>query len=203
MTYAYRPLWLPQFIDYTEKIKLGETGLGTFNSYLHDLDLSLTDLRGKKILDIGSGRGLFGKAVTKFGIAKFVVSLDDGFVVKAMDVQGKAEFLPFKDECLDLVLDKGLISMIHFDDGRTDLMLQTLHEMLRVASRGGCIKIQSVESARPHWGRTINKRELGRRSVIMEDLESIIRINPELIMQITKLSHSPYDYDHLLEIRKP
>lgn len=75
--------------------------------FLHDLGLSWENLRGKKILDIGTGSAEFAKVAKDKGIE--VVSLEKyphkwGQIYKQNYLQAEAENLPFKKGSFDLVL---------------------------------------------------------------------------------------------------
>ena len=90
----------------------GERGRG-FELYGKWFDLEKRDLRGKRVLDIGSGQGLFGRDLEEQGVHAEVISLDPISMTRKEETEGKPRFidviglgqeLPFRDDSFDLVL---------------------------------------------------------------------------------------------------
>jgi ubiquinone/menaquinone biosynthesis C-methylase UbiE len=111
---------------------------------LRDLGLTLDDLAGKKVLDVGAGHALIGKLAKERGID--VVSVDrnpamwtDGQKSEIPDVpyiQADAENLPFPDGQFDLVIDRAGpldVDSIGFRKNATVL----IQEVMRTLKPGG------------------------------------------------------------------
>jgi len=83
---------------------------------LADLDLTIEDLAGKRVLDIGAGNAEIAKVANKKGAMVYSLEHDLGFVKRnfkdfsakdANYVVAKAEKLPFKDGFFDLLITHG------------------------------------------------------------------------------------------------
>ena len=105
--------------------------------------LAVTDLRGKKILEIGAGTGRDSFPLVKHGAE--VVQLDYSpqslRILKNLALEqhvevtilgGDAFSLPFRDETFDIVFHQGLLE--HFRKPRAELLLR---ENVRVLKKGG------------------------------------------------------------------
>lgn len=82
-------------------------------AYRRWFDLQESFLKGKNILDLGAGQGLFGKELKEKGIDAYVVPFDPILqsekekrlgVDTNTNVSGLAQKLPFRDNSFDLVL---------------------------------------------------------------------------------------------------
>lgn len=122
--------------------------------YLDALDMTLEELRGKFVLDVGSGYGNFAKECYEYKIAE-VVSLDIDPRVFAFDlgamgrttrpvfrelpgIIATAAALPFRNEVFDLVTAH--FSVPIFAKTRQEVFL-LLDEMVRVLKERGDIRI--------------------------------------------------------------
>jgi len=140
------------------------------DQYSMVLGITLEDLYGKDVLDIGAGAGLFGKECSKHGIN--VVSLDPSYSLPEreiaerkhgdMDISkylrrkanrkgkivGVNEALSFKDESFDMVLST-FASYFYIQDNypeeRHDEIFELFTgEILRVLKRGGEARIGQI-----------------------------------------------------------
>jgi ubiquinone/menaquinone biosynthesis C-methylase UbiE len=109
--------------------------------------LAVTDLRGKKILEIGAGTGRDSFPLVQHGAE--VVQLDYSpqslRILKNLALEqhvevtilgGDAFSLPFRDETFDIVFHQGLLE--HFRKPRAELLLQ---ENVRVLKKGGFLLV--------------------------------------------------------------
>lgn len=132
-----------------------ERGFGStergFESYLESLNLSLDDLRDKKILDVGSGAGRFSAEAKAEGVEN-IISLDPELGLQELKerakelgatklVGAKAEAMPFKDESFDLILNNFSLPMWSESPEALD---QAFREELRALRPGGEIRIAPV-----------------------------------------------------------
>ncbi len=113
----------------------------TLGYYFHHLNLTPEDTVNRHILDVGSGPGEFKSALQKVAGEANVVNFDDGKVWSGfMDIQGKAEHLPFRDNAFDVALAHCSVPIMQATVAkRLDLIPETLKEMFRVVKRGGGI----------------------------------------------------------------
>ena len=113
----------------------------TSQRYLDNLGLTWGYLRGKKILDIGSGSSMFAKEAKKYGIE--VISSDERRELdrprETSNVISVAEHLPFKDESFDLVVSNNCVDWINlFGDASA-----VIKEAKRVLKPGGEFRFDS------------------------------------------------------------
>ncbi len=131
-----------KFLKKTEKICLEG-----FGDYLLHLNLRISDLKNKNILDIGCGWGAFKRMSAKFKIFKNCVNLDRLINRYNPDVLAKSEALPFKDNVFDLVLANCSVPIMTATEAkRFDLISVEISEMIRVTKIGGIIKIYPIKS---------------------------------------------------------
>ena len=97
------------------------------------------DLRGKRILDVGCGMGMYVARFRQFSDAVFGVDVDPDKIAKASEwlpnlQVSPAETLPFEDQSFDMVFLNEVIE--HVDDDR-----EAIREAHRVLAPGGRIVI--------------------------------------------------------------
>lgn len=118
--------------------------------YFKDLGLVKSELKGRQVLDVGSGQDcFFAKHCQEQGITNDVYSIDlqiDSNNEK--DVVGDGVFLPFNDEVFDLVISENAIpsmfySILCMKDMR-EMFRQSIDEMLRITKPGGEIRFYPV-----------------------------------------------------------
>ena len=182
---------------------LRESDAMDFAGYLHDLDLKEENLSGKNILDIGSGNGGFKRAVEKTGLAKMCVALDEGkFNSAGMDVMGKAEKMPFKDESFDLELSRYSVPVMDATNGRFQFIPSVLREMVRVLRPGGDIKIHSICSYDSTYDEETISKHQKMKAVVLEEIERLHDEDPELEFKLEKLVYEDVNYRMRLTIHK-
>ena len=171
-----RPENLPKFIDYGEIDKMAQedrrnTAYDLMDEYdltpeeaeilvryFDDFDLTLDNLIGKRVLDVGSGPGDFKKAVNKLGEKFNIINFDRGIVWEdAMDVKGDALNMPFRDESFDFVLAHGSVPLMYATRGKHNLISPTLKEMFRIVRRGGVLKVFPVAIDNPGYPEESNE----------------------------------------------
>lgn len=192
---------------YREKFSL--TGEESFDLvyYEEDLSLSLKELAGKRIIDIGSGAGNFKKTLVKMGARpKDIVNFDMSELRKKrdLDVRGRAETLPFKDESFDVVLAFCSVPVIVSAGGRYDLIPKIIGEMIRVVKKEGVIKVYPVGGYRKHFDDVDNVKRARLAEEVTKNLVIIHKKSPSAMMKITKIISSEDfgDYSYSLEIKK-
>lgn len=138
--------------------------------YLPRLDISLDELGGKRILDVGSAEGYFGKALAKIDPTIEVVDFDDGRSVfkDKMDVMGRAEAMPFADGTFDLVLAHCSTPVMDARTGRMRIVPEIISEMIRVARVGGVVKIYPIGGADPDYSPDIATNSRAMEVLIMQ-----------------------------------
>lgn len=132
----------------------GNTGFYEAREYLGDVLIEeleeFTDLKGKKVLDIGGERGEFCKILSEKRKCR-AINLEPqklDFVHKT--IRGTADSLPFKNGEFDLVLLRGVLQHIP-----TNQKLKSLQEMFRVLKSGGIAYIMI-----PPWWSPLSGQEL-------------------------------------------
>lgn len=163
--------------------------------YLDDLGLSFGALKGKRILDIGTGGGEFVRSVnvrggqaTGIDTQNALRPQDESMSAKGdLFVIGNAERLPFPDSSFDFVLSHAAVPNIVSSrsvKGDTDIEKQTrriaaLREMLRVVTEEGEVRCAPV----------VNSAEYQHQSEQVADAIRAIGAEAEII-------HEPIDARH-------
>ncbi len=141
----------------------------TVREYLSNLGLSVTDLQGKKILDVGSGAGAFVRFANQNGAD--AIGLDNGnnldpVVIENIEktktpfVLGEANQMPFDDSVFDLVVSHAAIPNIASENFKKETgprkewavskeddqqrRIASLKEMLRVVTESGEVRCAPV-----------------------------------------------------------
>ena len=167
-----------------------------FESYVEDLQLTSEDFQ-KKILDVGSGSGLFAKWAKDKNINSNIFSLDP--IIKKEErtksVQAIAQAIPFKDEAFDLVISNCSIPNIFLDMGSVkEKVRDSLLEMLRVTKSGGEIRLGRVFLRHEYK----SQREL---TGVIEEIAEELKKNRGVKIDV---SHSKGANDtFLIKIHKP
>lgn len=172
--------------------------------YFDDLNLSPEELENKMTLDVGSDMGKLKEAMSKMGIAsKLFVNFDQKKIPKNLDIRGRAEFLPFKDESFDFVLAHASVPIMQATKGQSDLIIPTLQELFRVARVGGKIRVSPVgTSADKHQDMAEKYEKL--KTEVFKGLQQIKDEHPDAAMIITKIFDKPNSsrWRYALEIIK-
>ena len=115
-----------------------------FDDLIEKLKKIFSDLQGCRILEIGSGTGGLGVALSLAGAKVFGIEPSPFGVTASMErakrypgstayfCMGKAEFVPFKNEFFDLVISSAVLE--HVED-----IEETIREMYRVLKPNGKI----------------------------------------------------------------
>ena len=127
------------------KVRSEESKESLVETNLSDLGLTLDDLEGKKVLDVGAGPALVGEAARERGVD--ITSLDADpaqwtqgptsvDIPEVPYVQGQAERMPFPDETFDLIIDRA--GPLNADAINTEGYVQRVFtEAMRVLKTGG------------------------------------------------------------------
>lgn len=112
--------------------------LAKADKIVKDLDLEIDDLRGKKILDLGSNTSELARAAKHYGIDS-ITSLDKRPYVLSRrrdlkSVAANAKELPFKDESFDLIISH-FAPPISFN--KIEDVIELLEEIKRVLAERG------------------------------------------------------------------
>ncbi len=202
---------IPLQKGYAEKFNLSGEEAEALDYYLFFLDLNVNELVGKKVLDIGSGRGSFKKALQKIVEIKdgefvnFDLNVFDEEEKQSINVLGTAETLPFKDESFDFVLANFSVPVMQATAGIIEVVPQTLEEMTRVVRKNGVIKVYPVGG---EWevAAELQEEQLYRKlfPIVLEEVKKMISKKLISKAKITKFTHeSPGGgYDNSLEIIK-
>ena len=169
-----------------------DNGLGV---YWTSFNFSPEDLRGKTILDVGSGkRESFSKEAAKYGAIVHSLSpayrnwyprkRAKGLILKDKRWQGRsvaalAQQLPYKDESLDIIFSHFMLSHYFCYQGAEEDKFQTIKEMVRTLKPGGRIYTCPVNDLDPTIEETIGKKSLdwlweNSWQVKFNDLEAIL-----------------------------
>jgi SAM-dependent methyltransferase len=109
---------------------------------LDNLGLTLEDLRDKRVMDLGSGRGIISRVAKEAGIAD-VISVDDRKDRLSRHstmprVAGTAPELPFADKSIDLILCHATVPGM---TSNTKEVLKIIEELERIVTDKGEIRI--------------------------------------------------------------
>lgn len=108
-----------------------------FKEYLKDLGLSIEDLKGKNILDLGAGKALFAQKAKEYGFS--VVSFDKYPELKKLSdvpyVKGDAYQLPFYNNAFDLILSRAAFNTFKIE--QINQLRVLVSEINRVLREGG------------------------------------------------------------------
>lgn len=127
-----------------------------FQQYMENLDLSPEDF-DKKILDVGSGSGQFAKWAKEHHVSDQIYSLEpfQESEEKSKLARGNAAAMPFQDESFDLVLSSSAIPQIfsgpQYEGAREDKIRESFSELIRVAKKGGEIRIGPLAEYKEDW----------------------------------------------------
>jgi len=125
----------------------------------------LNPLPGDSILDVGCGTGIFTEDVLCCGAKVTGVDMSFFMLEKALIRAGKARFtglcadmnaLPFPDDCFDKVYSMTAIEFA--DDAR-----RVISEFNRVAKKGGCIVVTTLNSLSPWAEQRTKKAQKGHK----------------------------------------
>jgi ubiquinone/menaquinone biosynthesis C-methylase UbiE len=110
---------------------------------LHHVGLTVKDLEGKRVLDLGAGSCLIERVCREIGIDS-VISLDKSEVgmSKRSDLSGRiigdSRQIPLKDNSVDLIISHSAPPIFF---RKEDNILQTFKEIERILSSGGEVRI--------------------------------------------------------------
>lgn len=115
---------IPSAHERAKEIKPTSRGL---KEYLELFHLDLEDLKGKTILDLGSGQSTFAQEVKEKGIDAKVYSLDVDFgeVESQEDIErirGVAQHMPFEEKSFDLILASNSVPLWIFGLRKKELL---------------------------------------------------------------------------------
>ncbi len=145
----YRALW---FFTFNRKKGDNKKKMGRYFARLVMKELEeFTPLEGKKLLDVGGGRGFFCSMFKKERNC-FAVNLEP--FPKEIDyhptIQGLAHELPFPDESFDIVLCRGVLEHIP-----PDMQRPSVNDMFRVTRKKGICYILIPPWYTPHAGHNL------------------------------------------------
>ncbi len=145
----YRALW---FFTFHRKKEGNKKIMGEYFARLVMGELEeYTSLEGKRLLDVGGGRGFF---CSMFRDERFCSAINLEPFPKELDypltVQGLAHELPFPDEHFDVVLCRGVLEHIPIA-----MQQPSVNDMFRVTRKGGICYILIPPWYNPHAGHNL------------------------------------------------
>lgn len=131
----------------------------SFEAYKYFLDLKEDDLKGKRILDLGSGKGEeFKEGVKINNIDAEVISLNpklgletkEGGMARRVStkekvVAGISQELPFQDKTFDLILSLDAVPLYLSGQNGDEEYMESFREIDRVLRDGGMMKIYPIK----------------------------------------------------------
>jgi ubiquinone/menaquinone biosynthesis C-methylase UbiE len=164
-----------------EKKQVSEDAVRT-NHYLNNLGLSLEQLKGKRILDIGAGSGAFVRSAIEAGAD--AVALDseqfEGINENSTPfVLADAADMPFSNEDFDYVISHDAVPHMSMYDSPSEEQVIEEHErrsrqikeMIRVVKSGGEMRFNIPRNENP---------DIFRRNASMELIIKDLKSNPDL-----------------------
>lgn len=175
-------------------------------TYFDYLNLRAEDIKDKLILDVGSNIGEFKTALSKMGIAsRLFVNFDKDRVPENLNIRGRAEALPFKDESFDLVLAHASVPMMQATGGYLDQVSPTLDELFRVVRTGGTMRICPVGFEKSTPGLSDHLDQLERLKLeVFRRLKQIKEQSPTVTITLIKIfdERGPDKWRYALIIKK-
>ncbi len=149
--------------------------------------LSITDLRGKRILEVGAGTGRDSFGMVEHGASVFMLDYSTNSLniiknfaaeekVEVNPVGGNAFSLPFPDGSFDLVFHQGLLE--HFREKEANNLLK---ENIRILKSGGLLLVDvpqryHIYTAMKHILITLDKWFAGwEREFSIQQLDELLR----------------------------
>jgi ubiquinone/menaquinone biosynthesis C-methylase UbiE len=143
-----------KMLDSAEGYDLAAEGYDKKEKYLNSFEIGkllplLSDLKGKKVLDVGAGTGrvaceLFnrGAQVTALDVSEKILDVLKKKNAKIKTVVGEAEILPFEKETFDAVVAAFLV--VHLKD-----LSRFFDEVYRVLKPGGEFLFTNINQKEP------------------------------------------------------
>ena len=107
--------------------------------------LDIDSLKNKKVLDVGSGRGAFVRALKKKGIDIIGIdkSLEKDVVYDESVICANAQSMPFKQDLFDFIYSTW--SILTYSSESKEIKLNVIKEMTRVLKPNGRIRLSPIE----------------------------------------------------------
>jgi SAM-dependent methyltransferase len=117
-------------------VKAAEYYDSELRNYEHHLGFQLTNLSGRKVLDIGGTmEGFFAQAARESGIDLTTLTANNPYYVRGgANVKGMAQELPFQDGTFDLAFSLGMLPYL---PQCASEYLGTFQESIRILKKGG------------------------------------------------------------------
>ncbi len=127
-----------EMIDFMKKGGFAERGLA---SHLEMFDMTESELKGKKVLDVGASLRFQREAREKnIDVISIDISPREGLKDYDNLIYGSAQFLPFKDGAFDMVVASNSVPP-HLEREDNIGALLSIYSMLRVANENGQVRI--------------------------------------------------------------
>ncbi len=164
-------------------------------SYLQEVGLTMNDLRGKKLLDIGAGTGYFVKEAVRHGVDAYAIDIlppdSSGHLPRSEPivpaeiptfVQGSAYQLPFADNTFDVIVSR-YAPLSNFEWAEDDGALgksedplgakyPAIYEAMRVLKPGGEIRFELGTASTAPWEEFLRVLRTDQRIELTEEVTS-------------------------------
>ncbi len=167
----------------------------SINGYYPNHCLDLNKLKGKKVLDIGSGEGGFVKDLRKNDINAFSIDFNKAKHVNiGSHCRANATQMPFKSGIFDVIYSTW--SLFSYSESQ-EIQIKALKEMSRVLKQGGKIRLSPINLNKIRELINVSKLPL---QITKNDYIPIQKLFKETI-NIVKKSDNPFKFVEITKIQ--